>query len=58
MSEQLTLPAISDITDPADIRVVLFINNQLIHAPLPALIKHLVEEIDALKTRVTDLETP
>ena len=52
------LQAISGISDPEKIRVVLFINNEFVHAPLPALLKHLQDQIDALESRVTALETP
>lgn len=56
--EQFTMPAIGEITDPAQIRVVIFINNRLVHAPLSELVKHLVTRLDDLEDRVTDLETP
>lgn len=59
MTEAARTPsAISDITAPDEIRVVLFINNEFVHAPLPALVAHLVAEIVDLKARVTALETP
>ncbi len=54
----MDLPAISDIADPEKVRVVIFINNQLVHAPLAAILKELTEAIAALEARVTDLETP
>lgn len=38
MSDQYTLDAISAISDPSQIRVVLFVNNRLVHAPLSALL--------------------
>lgn len=41
MSDQFTLDAISAISDPSQIRVVLFINNRLVHAPLSALLAEL-----------------
>jgi chaperonin cofactor prefoldin len=50
--------AISEIDDPEKIRVVLFINNQFVHVPLPALVSHLTARIDDLEARVTALETP
>lgn len=56
--EQFTMPAIGEITDPDQIRVVIFINNRLVHAPLSELVKHLVTLIEDLDARVTDLETP
>jgi hypothetical protein len=58
MKPPFTLPAIGEISDPDQIRVVLFINNQFVHAPLTELIKHLLARIEDLETRVTDLETP
>lgn len=41
MSDQFTLDAISAISDPDQIRVVLFVNNRLVHAPLSALLAEL-----------------
>lgn len=58
MTEKFALQAISEISDPERIRVVIFINNELIHAPLKALTQPLLDEIEALKVRVTALETP
>lgn len=58
MNENLTPQAISEITDPDEIRVLIFINNQQIHVPLNALVKHLQDQIDALDARVTALEPP
>lgn len=40
--------AISEITSPADIRVVLFINNRQVHAPLLALLKSIQDQIDLI----------
>lgn len=34
MAQELTLQAVSGITDPDQIRITLFINNQQVHAPL------------------------
>lgn len=56
--DPFTIPAIGEITDPDKIRVVIFINNKQVHAPLSELLKHLVARLDDLETRVTDLETP
>lgn len=53
-----TIQAISDITSPDDIRVVIFINNEFVHVPLMALLKDLRATTDDLETRVTALETP
>lgn len=58
MVGQLTAPAISEITDPDQIRVVLFINNEFVHAPLPAILAHLMTLIEDLEARVTALENP
>lgn len=41
MNEQFTLDAISGVSDPGKIRVVLFVNNRLVHAPLGALLAEL-----------------
>lgn len=41
MSEKFSLQAISEIADPSKIRVVLFINAELIHAPLSAILAEL-----------------
>lgn len=48
--------AISGITDPENVRVLLFINNQWVHCPLSALLEHIQDQIDALDARVTVLE--
>lgn len=54
----MDLPAISDIEDPDLIRVVIFINGQLVHTPLSSVLKEMAQEITDLKARVTALETP
>ncbi len=38
MNEKFSLQAISEIADPSKIRVVLFINGELVHAPLSAIL--------------------
>lgn len=53
-----TPQAISDINNPDEIRVVIFINNEFVHVPLMALLKDLRATTDDLETRVTALETP
>lgn len=58
MDENFAPPAIGEITDPDQIRVLIFINRRVVHAPLTELVKHLQEQIADLEARVTDLETP
>lgn len=58
MTEAPQIDAISGISEPEKIRVVIFINGRLLHVPLNALIKHLQDQIDALEARVDALETP
>lgn len=41
MTDQFTLDAISGVSDQTQIRVVLFVNNRLVHAPLNALLAEL-----------------
>lgn len=55
---RFTIPAVSQISSPNEVRVVLFINNQFVHCPLNALLQHMQDQIDALDARVTALETP
>lgn len=57
-SDEFTMPSIGEISDPTKIRVILFINNKQVHAPLTELVKHLLTRIEDLESRVTDLETP
>lgn len=63
--DQFTPDAISGVSGPDKIRVVLFINNRFVHAPLTELVQHLTDRIETLEAqvadleaRVTDLETP
>jgi hypothetical protein len=58
MNTGLAPQAISEITEPENIRVVLFINNQFVHVPLLALVSDLIARIDDLEARVSALETP
>lgn len=51
-----TPQAISDIQNPSEIRVVIFINNEFVHVPLNALLKEVAQDIQDLDTRVTALE--
>lgn len=52
------MPAVSDVTDPSKIRVVIFINDRQVHVPLSALLKEVTADLAVLEARVTDLETP
>lgn len=58
MADKYALQAISEITDPDAIRVVIFINGELVHVPLSALLAHIQSQITDLDARVTTLETP
>lgn len=58
MSEKFQLQAVSGVSEPAKIRVVIFINGEIVHAPLNELLAALQQQINDLKARVTDLETP
>lgn len=58
MNDRYTPQAISDINDPNEIRVVIFINNEFVHVPLMALLKDIEASISDLDDRVTDLEGP
>ncbi|SOC40098.1 hypothetical protein SAMN05892877_1072 [Rhizobium subbaraonis] len=58
MSEKFPIQAISDVSDPETIRVVIFINGEFVHVPLSALLKALRQDLTALEGRVEDLETP
>jgi hypothetical protein len=42
MIEKFPLQAISEISDPDQIRVAIFINNELVHAPLSAIVAHVM----------------
>lgn len=54
--ETFPIDSISGISSPESIRVVLFINDRMVHAPLPSLIAHLVTRIEQLESRVEELE--
>lgn len=58
MSEKFQIQAISGVSDPEKIRVVIFINGEIVHAPLNELLAALQQQINDLKARVTALETP
>jgi hypothetical protein len=58
MTEKFPLQAISEIADPDKIRVVIFINGEMVHVPLSALLAHIQAQVDSLDARVTALETP
>ncbi|MFQ6183660.1 hypothetical protein ACLMJV_17155 [Sinorhizobium meliloti] len=58
MSEKFPLQAISEVADPQKIRVVIFINGEMVHVPLSALLAHVQAQLDSLDARVTALEAP
>lgn len=58
MSEKFPIQAISDVAEPEKIRVVIFINGELVHVPLSAILKALQQQIGDLDDRVTAIETP
>jgi len=47
--------AIAEISDPTQIRVMIWINDQMVHVPLTEVLKSMQVQIDALKVRVTAL---
>lgn len=55
-AETILVSAISGISDPGKIRVVLYANNRFVHIALSELVKPLTDEIEALKSRVQTLE--
>ncbi len=52
----LILTPVSGIDDTSNVRVVLYANNRLIHAPLGEILKPLQDQIDALTARIEKLE--
>ena len=56
MIDQYQIDAISGITNPQEIRVVLLTNNRFVHAPLPALLQPLTARIAFLEAQVADLQ--
>lgn len=54
---RFSIQAISGVDEPDRIRVALFINNELVHAPLPSLLQHLTERLNDLEQRIEALET-
>lgn len=52
MTEISTPSAISGIKDPEKIRVVLYVNNQFVHAPLNALLEKLFKRIAILEDKM------
>lgn len=56
MNEKFAIPAIGEIKNPDEIRVVIFINGQFVHVPLNEILKSLKAQIDDLDARVTALE--
>lgn len=55
-ADNLMLTPVSGIKDTANVRVVIYANNRLIHAPLGEILKPLQDQIDALSLRVQKLE--
>ncbi len=55
-ADNLMVTPISGISDPANVRVVIFANNRFIHAPLGEILKPLQEKIDALTAHIEKLE--
>lgn len=53
----LILTPVSGIEDTSNVRVVLYANNRLVHAPLGEILQPLQDQIDALKVRVQQLES-
>ncbi len=53
MNDRYTPQAISDINDPNEIRVVIFINNEFVHVPLMALLKDIEASPPARYSRRT-----
>lgn len=58
MEQLFSQAAIGEIDDVTKIRVLIFINNRVVHVPFTELVKQIVADVENLKTRVTDLETP
>ncbi len=56
VSEKIMLTPVSGITDTANVRVVLYANNRLVHAPLGEILKPFQDQIDALTTHIAELE--
>lgn len=56
MSDRFPIDAISDVSDPSKVRVVLFINNRFVHVPLLALLKDVQQQIDAIEAQIADLD--
>ena len=55
-ADNLMLTPVSGIKDTANVSVVIYANNRLIHAPLGEILKPLQDQIDALSLRVQKLE--
>jgi hypothetical protein len=55
--DKFPIDAIGQVTDPTKLRVVIFINGRLVHAPRDELIKDLLQQIADLQDRVTALES-
>ncbi len=55
-ADNLILTPVSGIEDTSNVRVVLYANNRLVHAPLGEILKPLQDQIDALSARLDKLE--
>lgn len=55
-ADNLILTPVSDIEDTSNVRVVLYANNRLVHAPLGEILKPFQDHIDVLTSRIEKLE--
>jgi len=51
------IDAISGVSNPDEIRVVILSNNRFVHAPLPALLQALTARVTTLEAQVANLQT-
>jgi len=57
MADNLVLQAASGVSEPAKIRVVLYVGNRLVHISLRDLVQHLNDQVAALTARIEELES-
>lgn len=55
-ADNIMLTPVSEIEDTSNVRVVIYANNRLIHAPLGEILKPLQDKIEALTAHVEKLE--